>query len=83
MLSDCLFGTYRASATRVSSPPGYVPRLDAKRGNSFLQADFRVRIRTVPILDYFRIADHPRGISVSLEVEHKQFIGTGNSSALA
>jgi len=25
----------------------------------FLQADFRVLIRTVPILDYFRFADHP------------------------
>jgi hypothetical protein len=26
---------------------------------------------------YFRIADHPPGISVSLQVEHKQFIGNG------
>jgi hypothetical protein len=24
---------------------------------------------------YFRIADHPSGISVSLQVEYKQFIG--------
>src|SRR5260370_3524684 len=27
------------------------------------QADFRVLIRTVPILDYFRIADHPGVVS--------------------
>jgi hypothetical protein len=26
---------------------------------------------------YFRLADHPPGISVSLQVEHKQFIGNG------
>src|SRR5260370_24450955 len=45
------------------------------------QADFRVLIRTAPILDYFRIADHASGISVSLQVEHKQFIGNGHSSA--
>jgi hypothetical protein len=25
--------------------------------------------------DYFSIADHPSGISVSLQVEYKQFIG--------
>ena len=30
--------------------------IDAKRGDHFPQADFRVLIRTVPILDYFRIA---------------------------
>src|SRR6267143_2748361 len=30
---------------------------------------------------HFRIADNPPGISVSLQVEHKQFIGNGNSSA--
>jgi len=39
MLKNCVFGTYRASATKVSSPPGYAPRVDAKRGDSFLQAD--------------------------------------------
>ncbi len=27
--------------------------------------------------DYFRVADKPPGISVSLQVEHKQFIGNG------
>jgi len=43
----------------------------------FRYADFRVLIRTAPILDYFRIADNPAGISVSLQVEHKQFIGNG------
>jgi hypothetical protein len=47
----------------------------SRRRNWFPLADFRVLIRTVPILDYFRIADHPPGISVSLQVEHKQFIG--------
>jgi hypothetical protein len=47
-------------------------------GDHFLQADFQVLIRTVPILDYFRIADHPAGISVSLQVEHKQSIGNGH-----
>ena len=30
------------------------------------------------ILDYFRVADHPPGISVSLQVEHKPFIGNGH-----
>src|SRR6266404_3027862 len=30
---------------------------------------------------HFRIADNPPGISVSLQVEHKQFIGNGHSSA--
>jgi len=29
----------------------------------------------------FVLADHPLGISVSLQGEHKQFIGNGNSSA--
>jgi hypothetical protein len=28
--------------------------------------------------DYFRIADQPPGISVSLQVENKQFIGDGH-----
>jgi hypothetical protein len=41
-------------------------------------ADFRVLIRTVPILDYFRIADHLPAITVSFQVEHKQFIGNGH-----
>ena len=27
--------------------------------------------------DHFRLADSPPGISVSLQVEHKQFIGNG------
>jgi hypothetical protein len=27
---------------------------------------------------YFRLADHPPGISVSLQVEHNQFIGNGH-----
>ena len=31
--------------------------------------------------NYFRLADKPPGISVSLQGEHKQFIGNGNSSA--
>ena len=30
--------------------------------------------------DYFRVADNPPGISVSLQVEHKQFIGNGQLS---
>ena len=47
-------------------------------GDHFLQADFRVLTRTVPTLDYFRIADHPPVISVSLQVERKQFIGNGH-----
>jgi hypothetical protein len=34
----------------------------------------------MPILDYFRIADHPPGIGVSLEVEHNS-LEMGNSSA--
>jgi hypothetical protein len=38
-------GSNQASATKVSSPPGYGPRLDAKRGDSSL-ADFWVLIRT-------------------------------------
>jgi len=54
------------------------PRIDTKRGDRFPEADFRVLICTVPILDYFRIADHPPGIGVSLQVEHKQFIGNGH-----
>lgn len=33
-------GSNQASATEVSSLPVYAPRLDAKRGDSFLQADF-------------------------------------------
>jgi len=44
----------------------------------FPEAGFRVLICTLPILDYFRMADHPPGISVSLQVEHKQFIGNGH-----
>jgi hypothetical protein len=31
------------SATRVASPPGYMPRLDAKPGDSFLEADYAPR----------------------------------------
>ena len=53
-------------------------RTDRMRGDHCLQADFRVLICTLPILDYFRMADHPPGISVSLQVEHKQFIGNGH-----
>jgi len=35
-------------------------RIGGRRGDHFLQADFRVLIRAVPILDYFRIADNSR-----------------------
>jgi hypothetical protein len=38
-------------------------------------------LHSVPIFDYLRMPDHPPGISVSLQGEHKQFIGNGNSSA--
>jgi len=37
-------GSNQDSATRVASPPGYMPRLDAKRGDSFLQADLSLLI---------------------------------------
>jgi hypothetical protein len=46
-----LVGSNQASATKVSSPPRYAPRLDAKRGDSFLQADF-----TGLMPDNFRLA---------------------------
>jgi hypothetical protein len=38
-------GSNQDSAPKVSSPPGYVPRLDAKRGDSFLQADLNEAAR--------------------------------------
>jgi hypothetical protein len=60
----------------IGSSAGLVPRNAlAMTDNRWRQADFRVLICTVPILDYFRMADHPPGISVSLQVKHKKFIG--------
>ena len=49
-------GSNQDSATRVASPPGYMPRLDAKRGDSFL-ADFWILNRTfLAVPCWFRIA---------------------------
>ena len=42
-------GSNQASTTKVSSPPGYAPRLEAKRGDSFIQADLPGLIRTTPV----------------------------------
>jgi hypothetical protein len=52
-------------------------RLERPTDNS-RERDFQVLIRTMPILDYFRMADFSPGTSVSLQVEHKPSIGNGH-----
>jgi len=51
-----------------------VARLAAKQACYWLE-NRREKCPRTPFVDNFRIADHPSGISVNLQVEYKQFIG--------
>jgi len=64
------FGSYNGASITF--------RIEAKRGDYFPQTELPRTYPNDAQLDYLRIADNPPGISVSLQVEHKQFIGNGH-----
>jgi len=69
-----------SSALRFLYPeePEKVPIAERDILRSRLPITNPPKLPVIPFLANFRFADHPPGITVSLQVEHKQFIGNGH-----